>query len=377
MKNKTITITNKKYRKSERILLYFAYNDTLKNIIKQKFNGLWSSSLKCWHIDYNTENIHKIYSVLPKDYRIVNNLKKRDFTKDQKDFLNGFYKYLKGKRYSESTVKTYSLFIADFVDYYKNKNVDEYTNRDIEVYLENVFVKRNYSISTQRQFISAVKQLRLYNPSCKIDDLKLTRPKKSRKLPLVLSKEEVLILIKNTSNLKHRTIIALLYSSGLRISELLNLKVRNIDIDRKQLIIQNAKGRKDRYVVLAESIIPLLINYYHSFKPKVYFIESKAGKTYSASSVRKLLKRACEKSGIRKVVTPHTLRHSFATHLLENGISLRHIQELLGHSRPETTMIYTKVTKKDLLDVESPLDKIMLGLQKDKKEQNFLLSQNI
>jgi len=185
-------------------------------------------------------------------------------------------------------------------------------------------------------------------------------------------------IIQHTKNLKHRAILALIYSAGLRISELLNLKLEHIQIQRKQLLIKNAKGRKDRYVTLAESFMPLLHNYLITYRPEIYFVEGTKGKPYSASSVRKFLFRSCKSAYIRRTVTPHTLRHSYATHLLESGVGLRHIQELLGHSRPETTMIYTHVARKDLLDIQSPLDSAIKQLTKNQnEEQKFLLSRKL
>ena len=201
-------------------------------------------------------------------------------------------------------------------------------------------------------------------------------PRKSSYLPSVLSKEEVVNLLRCTRNLKHRAILALLYSSGLRIGELINLELRDIDMFRLQILIKNGKGRKDRYVMLAKSFLPLLKNYLTTYKPAIYFIESLTfGEKYSAGSVRSFLKKSCLAAGIKKRVTPHTLRHSYATHLLENGVDIRYIQELLGHSRPETTMIYTHVATKDLLRIESPLDKIVSELVKtDKGDEKLTLS---
>lgn len=195
--------------------------------------------------------------------------------------------------------------------------------------------------------------------------MQLTRPKKDKILPTVLSKEEVIDLLRCTKNLKHRAVLSMIYSAGLRISELLNLELNNIDVDRRQIIVKNAKGRKDRHIILAESFIPLMINYLTSYVPKRYFVEGKVeGEKYSAESVRSFLKLACKSAQITKRVTPHTLRHSYATHLLENGIDIRYIQELLGHAKPETTMIYTHVSKKDLLQIKSPLDMALKSLIK-------------
>lgn len=301
---------------------------------------------------------------------------KRSFNLHQRSVLNNFYKYLKGKRYSKSTVDNYTYLVADFIEFHSGKQFSELTNRDVELFLEQVIVKQNFSISTQRQFISALKIFIVFHPESEINNLELTRPKKSKKLPEVLSIEEIIRLIQVTRNLKHRAIIALLYSSGLRIGELINLKLTDLHINRKQLHIKDAKGRKDRYTVLADSFMPLLQNYLISYEPKVFFVEGQSGKSYSASSVRKFLKRSCKLAKIHRPITPHTLRHSYATHLLEQGVGLRHIQELLGHSRPETTMIYTHVARKDLLKVKSPLDQAIEDLNKNgNKEQKHLITE--
>ncbi|MGY0425492.1 MAG: tyrosine-type recombinase/integrase [Polaribacter sp.] len=270
----------------------------------------------------------------------------RLLNESQKTILNNFHRYLKGKRYSKSTMDVYTFFVADFIEFHHQKNLDHLTNKDVETFIERVFIKRNYAVSTHRQFISGLKLFIAFYPATKINDLKLTRPCKSQKLPSVLSQEEVLDLIRCTHNLKHRAIITLLYSCGLRISEIINLQLTEIDVDRKQLIVINAKGRKDRFVSLADNFLPLLSNYYFSYRPKTYFIEGVNGKKYSAESVRQFIKRNCKIANIKKVVTPHTLRHSYATHLLENGVDIRYIQSLLGHSRLETTMIYTHVQRK-------------------------------
>lgn len=193
------------------------------------------------------------------------------------------------------------------------------------MFLENVFVPRKYSISSQRQFISALKLFIVFSPQCKIASLELQRPKKSNILPFILSQREILMILQATKNLKHRAIIALLYSSELRIGELTSSTLRNIDIERRQLKIEGGKGRKDRFVVLAESL---------------------KGSKYSESSILKFLYKSTNIFGVKKNLTPYTLRHSYTTHLLENGIGLRYIQEPLGHAKPETTMIYKHVAKK-------------------------------
>jgi len=209
-----------------------------------------------------------------------------------------------------------------------------------------------------------------FYPDTKIDNLTLDRPKKSYLLPTVLSNEEIINILRCTKNLKHRAIIAMIYSAGLRISELINLQLSQIDIQRRQIIVKSSKGRKDRNIILAKSCIPLILNYLNTYKPNIFFAEGKPSEKYSPESVRAFLKRSCNAAHITKKVTPHTLRHSYATHLLENGIDLRYIQELLGHAKPETTMIYTHVSKKDLLKIESPLDVAVKKIALDTNKQN-------
>jgi integrase/recombinase XerD len=379
----TIFLEQKSHQKELRLLLRFDYNTELISITKKLNDSKWSLTMQCWHLHFSQENIALITATF-KDITNINfdklpkkELFKRNLNPAEKTLLNNFYLFLKGKRYSKSTIQTYTFFVADFVNFYTKKSLEEITNRDVELFIEKVFIERSYSVSSQRQFISALKIFTVFYPQTRINDLSLERPKKSRILPNVLSQEEILKIIQLTRNLKHRAIIVLLYSSGLRIGEVTSLMLKNIDILRRQIKVEGGKGRKDRFVVLATSFLPLLQNYLTTFKPAFYFIEGLEGKKYSESSIRKFLFKSVQKAGILKKVTPHTLRHSYATHLLENGVGLRHIQELLGHAKPETTMIYTHVAKKDLLDIQSPLDTILLNLNKnDKREQKFLLSGN-
>jgi len=379
----TIFLEQKVYKKNAKLLIRFPYDSLLIEHIRQIDGATWSKTLRVWHVADTKENLALIMATF-KDIAEVDISKistkevfRRNLTEDQRTLLNQFYLYLKGKRYSKSSIQTYTFFVADFVNFHTQSALEELTNRSVELFIEKVFIDRKYSISSQRQFISALKLFIIFYPNTKIDDLQLERPKKSQKLPNVLSQEEVLRIIQGTKNLKHRAIIALLYSCGLRISELINLKLIDFTIERKQLIVKESKGRKDRYVSLADSFLPLLSNYYYSYKPKVYFVEGQGGFKYSAESIRQFLRKSCKEAGVHKVVTPHTLRHSYATHLLENGVDIRYIQSLLGHARPETTMIYTHVKRKDLMQIANPLDIALQKIQNaDKNKTNVLLSGN-
>jgi integrase/recombinase XerD len=175
-------------------------------------------------------------------------------------------------------------------------------------------------------------------------------------LPNVLSKEEVLKIIDSTENIKHKTLLALIYSAGLRISEALSMKPKDIDSVRMLIHVKNAKGKKDRYTLLSEKVLTLLREYYLVYKPKEFLFEGQFGGMYSSRSAQIILKHAAKKALIKKTITLHTLRHSFATHLLESGTDLRYIQELLGHSSPKTTMIYTHVSNNSLKKIKNPFD---------------------
>ncbi|NVK53541.1 MAG: site-specific integrase [Flavobacteriaceae bacterium] len=380
----TIYLEQKVHRKNNQLLVRFQYHQQLIDLMKSVNATHWSSSLKCWYLKDTDKNLRTIIALF-ENVTTVDTSKihkkrafQRNLTEAQKELLNAFYLFLKGKRYSESTINTYTFFVADFINFHTKTALDDLCNRHVEEFIETVFLERNYSISSQRQFISAIKVFIVFYPQTTINELQLERPKKSKKLPFVLSQEEIVTIIKVTQNLKHKVIIALLYSCGLRISELINLKLTDFNLQRKQLIVRNGKGRKDRYVSLADSIFPLLSNYYHSFLPKIYFVEGKANTKYSAESVRQFLKKSCVRAKIYKTVTPHTLRHSYATHLLENGVDIRYIQSLLGHAKPETTMIYTHVKRKDLMQISNPLDMAIKKLKAtDNTNRNVLLSGNI
>ena len=372
----------------------FVFNTLLKELINNVNETAWSVSKKTFYVPKNKMSLHQLfnqlnerniyvdYSHLKGSYKTNKNTPTkrvpRIISKDKKDAIRAFVRYLRGLRLSESTVMSYFTFVADFVEFLGKKPLNGITNTDVRLFVERQVIEKKYAISTHRQLISAIKHFGTFLPDSNLIIEDLIRPRKSSYLPTVLSKEEVIDLLRATKNLKHRAILAMLYSAGLRISEVLNLKLNAIDIDRRQLFIKNAKGRKDRVVVMAESFIPLLQNYYMTYKPNVYFVENPKGGVYSDVSIRTFIKKSCKLAGIKKRVTPHTLRHSYATHLIENGVGLRYVQDLLGHAKPETTMIYTHVAKKDLLKIQSPLDSALKELQQgDKKQLKQTLSHNI
>lgn len=381
---KTIQLSPLLHRQRWQIAVRFGYDLQVKEHLMKMAGIKWSRTQSCFYFPYSAANKNRLFIHLRSagwyvDYSALEGFHAQNpevlFSRNQKKVLHEYVAYLRGQRLSESSVRTYYNFILKLVDFLAEKPFAELTRRDLELFIEQRIAAEDYALSTHRQCISAIKHfLRLY--SCEqVDINELKRPRKSRYLPTVLSKEETIDLLRVTRNLKHRAILALIYSSGLRIGELLNLKLKDIDISRRQVFIRNSKGRKDRVVVLAESMIPLLKNYLGTYMPVEYFAEGQQGGLYSAPSVRLFLRESCRRARITKKVTPHTLRHSYATHMLENGIDLRYIQELLGHSKPETTMIYTHVSRKDILRIESPLDVTVKEMIKtDKSNENLLLS---
>jgi integrase/recombinase XerD len=264
---------------------------------------------------------------------------------------------LETKRYSLSTAKTYTFLFSEFMAFYKDRDLLEINEPDIKRYLHEI-VKKGMSASHQNQVINAIKFYYEQVMDMPQRFYEIDRPIKERKLPFVLSEHEVTSMIATTDNLKHKAIIVTIYSSGLRLSELLNLKITDIQSDRKMLLIRNGKGKKDRTTVLSEKTLELLRRYYRAYRPKIFLFESPDGGQYSSKSVHNIIKQSLRRAGIKKPASAHTLRHSFATHLLENGTDLRYIQVLLGHSSPKTTEIYAHVSTKFMKSIKSPVDNL-------------------
>ncbi len=260
--------------------------------------------------------------------------------------------------YSDNTQKTYLHYLGLFCEHFDNVDLNDIDSRKIETFFYEMIQNNQLSYSAQSQYINAIKfyyEKVLGKPK---NVYNLPRPRKPQSLPKVLSKNEIKKILDVTSNIKHKCIITLLYSAGLRRSELLNLKVKDIDSERMVLMINGSKGKKDRVTLLSSKILNLLRQYYKEYKPEIFLIEGEEGGKYSATSISKILKKYATKAGIRKNVTPHMLRHSFATYLLEQGTDLRYIQELLGHNSSKTTEIYTHISKKAIDKIVNPIDDI-------------------
>ena len=259
--------------------------------------------------------------------------------------------------YSVKTRKAYEGHTRRFLEQLQNDNVPG--NREIRAYVEKMINEKELSHSFANQFISAMGffcEKVLKKPLQAIP-----RPKKDLQLPQVLSQKEVKSLFEQVSNIKHRTILYMIYSSGLRVGEVVRLTIADVDSDRMMIRIKQAKGRKDRYVMLSEKVLETLREYYRLYKPKTWLFPGQAGDDHflTERSVQHVFADALSKAAIKKDVGVHVLRHSFATHLLEGGTDLRYIQELLGHSSSKTTEIYTHVSKKSIAKIRSPMDTLL------------------
>ncbi|MBN2071580.1 MAG: tyrosine-type recombinase/integrase [Candidatus Krumholzibacteriota bacterium] len=260
--------------------------------------------------------------------------------------------------YSRKTEKNYLQQITNFVAFFR-KSPLELGKVEIETFLLHLTETKQVSISYHNQAVSALKFLYAHVLRKSFVISELPRPKKARKLPSVLSMEEVQRLFSVVRNRKHLAIMMVVYSAGLRLGEVVRLKTRDIDPERHLIHVRGGKGRKDRYTILSDVALGVLRDYTRAYCPSAWLFPGADEKRYiSPRSVQNMITNASHRAGISKQVSTHTLRHSFATHLLENGTDLRYIQELLGHKSSKTTEIYTHVSRKDLARIISPLDRM-------------------
>lgn len=346
--------------------IYFVYNRSLIEIIKNLALCRWNSSENCWTVPFAVQNMEKLKEIantyqLKYVYEVVSKTEGAPRLPKHANYLHCPKEYtekLKELRYSVNTQNVYTDLFEEFINYYPEKQSEEITEEEIISFLRYLVNERKISTSYQNQSINAIKFYyeRVLGGTRKI--YLIERPRKENYLPEVLSEEEITSILKAISNLKHKAIIMVIYSGGLRISELINLKVKDIDSDRMQIRISQAKGKKDRYTLLSNKTLLILRKYFTEYKPKEWLFEGVSGGQYADSSIYSIFKKAIASANIKKKVSIHSLRHSFATHLLENGTDLRYIQNLLGHSSSKTTEIYTHITVKGFDLIKNPLDKL-------------------
>jgi site-specific recombinase XerD len=263
------------------------------------------------------------------------------------------------KNYSAATITTYRTLFTIFLCHFPDHKPSSITKNEVMDFLMAYKNSGKWTATIQNQYISAIKfffEGLLKRPNEYYD---LPRAQKPEQLPTVFAEQEVKQLILSTENLKHRSMLCLAYAGGLRVSEIVNVKLTDIDSKRMVITLRQAKGKKDRQVMLSEKLLLMLREYFKKYKPKMWLFEGQGGEKYSTRSVQLVIHEAKQRAGIKKKGSIHALRHSFATHLLEGGTDILSIKELLGHTSLRTTMIYTHVSKKHLAKIQSPLDKLL------------------
>jgi len=393
-KKPVIALSIQNHGGEDRLFAQFPNDPILNELVRAIPGRRWSQTKKQWHFNLNRQVVEllvqKTAQVAKIDSALLNtqwkekekseeraNIEKKfegkaeswassglqeKVKRDEETIqaLDYFKLWMEQKRYSPQTIKNYMGQIIQFLTYYKARSYKELTVEDVERYNHEAIIKKELSVSFQQSMVGAIKLFYSQCQDTKMDLRKLQRPFNEHRLPQVLSKEEVQKIITATNNIKHKALLSLIYACGLRRGEVLNLKLKDLDSQRKLIRIAQAKGKKDRYVTFGTKLRTLLADYYRIHKPKIYLFEGQYGQQYGESSAAQVLNQVVKKVGIKKGVTLHTLRHSFATHLLEAGTDIRYIQELLGHNDPKTTMIYTHVSSKKLSEINSPFDDLEL-----------------
>ena len=267
-----------------------------------------------------------------------------------------FLKYLEYRNYSRCTISSYVQHIRNFLELFQGKDLAIIDFMEVRDYIIDHVTRRNLSRSYQNQMINAIKIYFDIVYRRVVTPMELPRPLKSRKLPEVFSKEEVKKMLDVTINRKHKLIISVIYGTGIRLSEAADLGLEDIDETRGVIKIRSGKGRKDRVVPLPGNLSDLIREYRKQYIPEIYLFEGQKGGKYSVRSIQNVVKKAIRRAGINREASVHTLRHSYATHLLESGTDLRYIQELLGHRSSKTTEIYTHISKDKIRTIKSPLE---------------------
>jgi integrase/recombinase XerD len=357
-------------------MLKFDYNQIIIKQLKASTNAKWSPAMNCWYILAKDFKLNIVFMVL-KDLAFIDysGLKESPATQtinDKPKLLStgyskrielpkGYLEKLEQKRYSVNTIKIYLSYFKDFLIHFKDRELAGIDIEEINTYILELIRKKEISPSQQNQRINAIKFYYEKVLGFEKQYYKIERPRKSRVLPNVISGPELILILNATENLKHKAILGTIYSAGLRRSELINLRKQDVFFDKMILFIKAGKNKKDRTTILSEMAAIVLQRYLEKYKPNYWMFEGSNRNQYSATSIGNILKRSAKKAGINRTVTPHMLRHSFATHLLEQGVDIRYIQTLLGHESSKTTEIYTHVSKESLAKIKSPLDIILQG----------------
>ena len=370
---KTITVKQLNHRQEERLALYFDFDNELTDRVKTLPGRKWSRTLACWHIPYQNDFQEYLSRCFCDSALLTFPEEKAQQVKlagirSNKPIPEEYTNLLKRRRYSSNTIKIYTHFFYHFINYFNEKEAKDITEDDILAYMNHLVINKKISTSKQNQVVNAIK---FYYEKVLDQEKKeywIDRPRKELRLPYIISEEEVMAILNTIDNIKHRALVELLYSAGLRVGELIKLRKTDLDFQKSIIFVRQAKGKKDRMTILSKNTAGLIQQYIRQVKPVYWLFEGPGGKPYSAGSVNKIIHRACKKCEISKGVHAHTFRHSFATHLIEQGTDIRYIQTLLGHSSLKTTAIYAHVSTRLLNKIQSPLDRFLADKERNNND---------
>ncbi len=359
--NQKITIY-KPLPKSKRIKIHIPYQMKLeREAFKQLNTSFYHPTQKLWSIvntEENKEEVRKLFigKLVVKDTNTAPAQPKVLLSEKSQVELDKNHQKLVLKGLSTNTINTYQGNLVQFFSYFENADLHNVTKDQIEGFVYTLVSKYKISEQKQNSVINAIKSYYEHTLGKPREYYNITRPKKSKDLPNVLSKEEVKAIINSPQNIKHKAILYTIYSGGLRLGELIRLRVTDIRSDEGFIFIKDSKGKRDRHTVLSPMLLRILREYYRLHKPSYWLFEGQDGGQYTAKSVQNIFRKAVKDTNANPWSTPHTLRHSFATHLMQSGVSMRVIQNALGHSSSKTTEIYTRVININNKTVMSPLD---------------------
>jgi site-specific recombinase XerD len=348
--------------KSKRIKVYIPFNlKEEREAFKQLNSSYYHPNQKLWSLantEENREELNKLFAGKLNVEKIDSQPVMPSFSLSDKGklALDENHQKLVLKAFSPKTIATYQSNLKSFFSYFENTDLASLTKDQIEGYVYMLVTKYKISEQKQNSVINAIKSYYEHTLGKPREYYNITRPKKSHDLPNVLSKEEVKAIINSPKNIKHKAILYTLYSAGLRIGELTRLRICDIHSDDGYLYIKDSKGKKDRHTVLSPVLLDILRRYYKNHKPSYWLFEGQMGEQYSTTSIQAIYRKAVKETNANPWSTPHTLRHSFATHLLQAGVNLRYIQSALGHNSSKTTEIYTRVLNINNKTLKSPLD---------------------
>ncbi len=366
-KTYTARMTIEKSR--DRLILKHSYHTGLYKQLKELEGSHYDLNYRYWvlsviaHYSEVKEMLGKMGFSVTVHHADNDAIKNTDSEKDRPTQLSDkavrlmkqFERELFIRNRSQRTVKAYLSVLKQFLYAFIEINPQDITHAQIRDYLYDQVKDKEYSFSSINIQISAIRSFYKYVYDIDYQQIKIPNPKMSKDLPKVISQEDIQRMIVRTSNLKHRAIISTLYSTAIRRQELINLRISDIDLQNRHARI-SGKGNKERVVFLSSSLISILESYKKTFTPAEYLFEGPHGGPYSSSSIANIIRHAANRAGISQHVTPHMLRHSFATHMLAAGVSPIHLQKILGHTNIKTTLIYTHLTDNDLSTLPNPLD---------------------